>query len=110
MKYPTLKNTKSPEMCEFFIMLFVMNNKAQNMPELIRTMRANLYEEKIKQCRKNINTLISKKEKVEYMVDRLSGHYAIPNENVPKLRKCFELYNTINNSIEKQKNNIEYVR
>ena len=110
MKYPTLQNTKSPEMCEFLIMLFITNGKAQNMPELIRTMRANLYEEKIKQCRKNINTLILKKEKVEYMVDRLSGDYAIPNENVPKLRKCFELYNIINNSIEKQKNNMEYVR
>lgn len=97
-------------MCDFFIMLFMINGKAQNMPELIRTMRANLYEEKIKQCRKNINTLIIKKEKVEYMVDRLSGRYAIPNENMPKLRKCLELYNTINNSIEKQKNNIEYLR
>ena len=96
-------------MCEFFIMLFMANNKAQNVAELIRTMRATIHEEKLKQCRTNINTLILKKEKVEYMVDRLSGHYAIPNENVPKLRRCFELYNTINNSIEKQ-NNMEYVR
>ena len=110
MKYPTLQNTKSPEMCEFLIMMFMTNGKAQNMPELIRTIRANLHEEKIKQCRKNINALILKKEKVECMVDRLSGHYVIPNENVPKLRKCFELYNTINNSIEKQKNNMRYVR
>ena len=110
MKYPTLQNTKSPEMCEFLIMMFMTNGKAQNMPELIRTIRANLHEEKIKQCRKNINALILKKEKVECMVDRVSGHYAIPNENVPKLRKCFELYNTINNSIEKQKNNMGYVR
>lgn len=110
MIYPTLKNTKSPEMCEFFIMLFMANNKAHKIPELIHTMRVNLHEEQIKQCHKNINTLVSKKEKVECMVDRLSGDYAIPNENVPKLRKCFELYNTINNSIEKQKNNMEYVR
>ena len=110
MKYPTLQNTKSPEMCEFFIMLFIANNKAHKTPELIHTMRVNLHEEQIKQCRKNIKALILKKEKVECMVDRLSGHYAIPNENAPKLRKCFELYNTINNSIEKQKNNMEYVR
>ena len=65
MKYPTLQNTKSPEMCEFFIMLFIANNKAHKIPELIHTMRVNLHEEQIKQCHKNINTLVSKKEKID---------------------------------------------
>ena len=109
MEFSNLANTQSPEMCEFYTMIFKSNNAAQKMPDLMWEMRKTMLRNSFIQCRDKITSLMVKKEKVEYTIDRLSGDYAIPNEHMPRLKKCLELYNTINNCIAKKIQRLERI-
>ncbi|MBR4891798.1 MAG: hypothetical protein IKZ34_01270 [Alphaproteobacteria bacterium] len=102
MNYSKLKNTTSSEMCEFFIMLFSAQNKAQNIPALMQTMSKTVEQDDFFKQSKKINILSAKQDKILSEIDRLSGSYGYINKNYAKLNQLYDLYNTINQSILKR--------